>query len=136
MALASFGAAAEPPGEGLGERYAVRTSKPYQAVLLDAAYAIAEQNFRITSRNTIGEAIAERHGRAYPGHTVFEFCNLQYARRLLDIDDRYLLFMPCRLAISEHEGGAVVATYLLPEEHAAAAEVNGILKAIVQGAAQ
>lgn len=135
--LFSWGAhGAEPAHGALGERYAVRTSKPYQDVVADAAYAMAEHNFRITGRNTIGEAIAERLDRSYPGHTVLEFCNLQYAQRLLDVDSHYLLFMPCRLAISEQRGEVIVATYLLPEEEAAAKEVNAILKAIVQSAAE
>lgn len=124
---------AEPAG--LGERYALTTSKPYEGVVLDAEYAITEHNFRLTGRNRIGEAIAERGGR-YPGHTVLEFCNLEYARRLLDVHSRYLLYMPCRLAISQDAEGTTVATYLLPEDEPAAREVNAILKAIVRAAAE
>lgn len=133
LVLMGWGAdVAAESGGALGERYAVRTSKPFDAVLQDAGYAIAEQNFRITGRNEIGRAIGERQGKAFPRHAVVEFCNLEYARRLLKVDAEYLLYMPCRLAISEAGGSVIIATYLLPETEPAARDVNAILKTIVQ----
>lgn len=132
--LVLIGWGADAPAEdggALGQRYAVRTSKPFDAVLQDAGYAVAEQNFRLTGRNAIGHAIGERRGGGFPRHTVMEFCNLEYARRLLEVDAEYLLYMPCRLAISEAGDKVIIATYLLPETEPAAREVNAILKTIV-----
>ena len=118
-----------------GIRYRVEVDKPFDTVLEDIEFAITEHNFRITGDNTVGEVIAKRHGEPFPRSTIIHFCNLEYARELLLIDVDYLLHMPCKIAVSQQGGRVIVETLLLPEDNpqaaALSAEINAILKAIV-----
>ena len=126
-------ACSAPPGQDRAPRYTVTTSKPFEEVLADLEFAIGEHNFRLTGRDSIGAAIAERDASAFPSATVVHFCNLEYARRLLELDPRYLLHMPCRIALYEQAGRVTIEARLLPESDPAAvsARVNAILRAIV-----
>ncbi len=112
------------------------TAKPYAAVIADAEYAIADHNFRITGRNTVGAAIAERDKIDFPQHTVLQFCNLEFARRLLQADSNYVRYMPCHLYVYERDGKVVIGTPQLPAAHPAAREVNATLQAIVNYASE
>jgi uncharacterized protein (DUF302 family) len=133
--LVVFGLAAcsAPPWQDRAPRYTVSTSKPFEEVLADLEFAIGEHNFPMTGRDSIGAAIAERNAIAFPSATVLHFCNLEYARQLLELDPRYLLHMPCRIALYEQAGRVTIEARLLPESdpEAVSARVNNILRAIV-----
>lgn len=118
------------------ERYRVEIDgSSFAEVVADIEFAIGEHNFRLTGHNAIGAALAEREGQPFPPGTVLHFCNLDYARQLLEIDPDYLLHMPCRVAISAQADKIIVETTLVPvlDARAAglAADVNAILRAIV-----
>lgn len=137
-------AALEPPGAratpACGDSWYQRTAKrSFSNIVQDAEFAITDHNFRITARDHIGSAIAERHQERFPRAEVIFFCNLEYARRLLQTAPDFLLYMPCKIALREADGQVVIATWLLPENNAAALipsrEVNEVLRAIVDYAA-
>jgi uncharacterized protein (DUF302 family) len=121
-------------------RYRVVTHRPYADVLDDINFAISQHNFRITGGNHIGGAIGERLGKPFPQSEIIHFCNLEYAHRLLEAAPDYLLHMPCKVVVYEHHGEVVIETQLLPENDPALGslgiEINGILRAIVDYAAQ
>jgi uncharacterized protein (DUF302 family) len=48
------------------------------------------------------------------------FCNLEYARRVIEIDPTLILYMPCRIAVFEHNNRVHVASLLLPVDTSAA----------------
>lgn len=121
-----------------GPRYRVEADKPFDEVLDDLKVAISEHNFRLTGENRIGGAIARRGHAPFPHATVLHFCNLEYARRLLQIDPATLLHMPCRVTAYEKRGGVIVSTPLLPQDdphtREISREINRILRAIVDEA--
>ena len=122
------------------ERYTLRTQKPFAEVLEDLEFAIGEENFRLTGRAQIGAAIAERHGNDFPEAIVVHFCNLEYARALLQADANNLLYMPCRVSLRQQEAQVIVDAWLLPEDTGDALalrrEVNEVLRRIVRFAAR
>lgn len=139
LVLLSLAACSPPPAQDRAPRYTAHTSKPFADVLADLEFAIGEHNFRLTGRDTIGAAIAERNAIAFDAATVLHFCNLEYARQLLEADPHYLLHMPCRIALYERAGRITVEARLLPEGDPAPllnTRINGILKAIVSDAAE
>ena len=139
LILVSLAACGPPPAQDRAPRYTAHTSKPFEEVLADLEFAIGEHNFRLTGRDRIGAAIAERNASAFPPATVLHFCNLEYARQLLEVDPRYLLHMPCRIALYEHADRVTVVARLLPDDGPApllSNRVNDILKAIVSDAAE
>jgi uncharacterized protein (DUF302 family) len=113
------------------------TNKSFQAVIEELDFAITEHNFRITGRNVIGEAIRKRGHPGFPLVEVVHFCNLEYARKFIELDPHFILEMPCRIAVYQDHGKVVLATMLLPENSAdprlndLARKVNGILRDIV-----
>lgn len=124
-------------GEKLHE---ATTAKPFELVVADAEFAIAEHNFRITSRNDLGSGIGGRAAIPFPQSVILQFCSLDYAQRLLELDPKYIRAMPCRVFVYERDGQVVVESPLLAEDDTRggriAAEVNGILRAIVAYAAE
>ena len=109
---------ATPRSDALIER--ARTDKAFDDVVFELEFAITERNFRITGRNTIGKGLRERGYDDFPDVEVIHFCNLEYAREVLEIDPGY------------------VSLILLPEDHADARinafarRMNAILREIVE----
>ena len=121
-------------------RYTLHTSNSFDDVLTDLEFAIGEQNFRVTGRNTIGAAITERGAFDLPAATVLHFCNLEYARQILQVAPQYLLHMPCRIAVYQQDGKVTVEARLLPENDPAvrplSQKINRILETIVSSAVE
>lgn len=125
-------AAANPAGQQLYRR---RSRYTLDEVLLDVDTAITNHNYRITGRNRIGTEIAERLGEPFPAADVIQFCNLEYARRLLEIDPGFIVYMPCQIAVYQTDDGVMVGTWLLPPQPAPAdtiiERINTLLRGIV-----
>ena len=111
--LSAAWAAAAGPAILRGE-----TGKSFDDVVQEADFAITERNFRITGRNTIGKGLRERGYKDFPDVEVIHFCNLEYAREVLELDPGYVAQMPCRMTVHVEHGKTIVSMILLPEDHA------------------
>lgn len=141
IAAISVSACSSPPeplardSEALIER--AHTDKQFADVVFELEFAITERNFRITGRNTIGKGLRERGYDDFPDVEVIHFCNLEYAREVLEIDPGYVAQMPCRITVHSVPDGTIVSLILLPEDHANekvnafARRMNAILRDIV-----
>lgn len=112
------------------------TDKEFDDVIEDLLIVIAENNFRLNQHARIGKAIARRNNISFPRATVLHFCNLNYARQLLEIAPDYLLRMPCRVSIwPKNEKSTIIEVWLLPEDDERTVEfakkINAILINIV-----
>lgn len=131
-------AALTPPGI-----YQAETgTKPYADVLAELELAITERNFRITGHNKIGSVIREREHIPFPDYDTLQFCNLTYAREMLEISPEAVVFMPCNITVRSERGKVVVTSHLLPTDggnarmNAFAARMNEQLKQIVDFAVE
>lgn len=122
--------------------YTQETDKEFDDIVEDMLVAIGEHNFRLTGHSRIGKSIAERNKSAFPLATVIHFCNLDYAKQLLEIAPDYLLRMPCRASIKQKiqgTNGSIIQVWLLPEDDERtkkfAKKINGILIDIVNASA-
>lgn len=124
------------PSMALIETY--KTKKPFEDVVFELDFAITERNYRITGRNTIGKGIRDRGYEDFPDVEVIHFCNLEYAREVLELDPGFVAQMPCRITIHEQDGGSVISLILLPQDHPEprvnefSRRMNGILREIVE----
>lgn len=109
-------AAVATGGDDLIDRY--RTPKPFPDVVFELDFAITEQNFRITGRNTIGKGLRDRGYENFPDVEVIHFCSLELAREVLLIDPGYVAQMPCRITVHEDGDTTVVSVVRLPLDHA------------------
>lgn len=94
------------------------TDKSFEDVVQELEFAITEQNFRITGRNTVGKGLRDRGYQDYPDIEVIHFCSLDIAKEVLDIDPGYVAQMPCRLTVHEENDQVVVSLIKLPIDHA------------------
>lgn len=114
--------------------YQKATQKNFATVIDDLLFAISQNNFRLTERSDIGEAIGKREEKSFPKVTVLHICNLTYAQALLEKHIASPLHMPCRISIREEQGKVVIETLLLPDnpdQQALISEINQILQDIV-----
>tara|TARA_R110002049_G_scaffold121625_3_gene276428 strand:+ start:254 stop:718 length:465 start_codon:yes stop_codon:yes gene_type:complete len=106
--------------------------------LLNLDLAISEHNYRIIHRSQIGQAIRDRGDKDYPLSTITNFCNITYAKEMIEINYELINEMPCTIAVQEvAEQGIIVSTRLM-DEHTAnqkqnefALKINNNLKSIV-----
>ncbi len=121
-------------------RFTASTPKPFDEVVEDLKFAITEYNFRITGHHRIGKAIAEREQKPFRRASVFHFCNLEYARKILEVRPSYIVHMPCRITVYEEQQDVIVDANLLPLTDSRLndinTKVNDILKAIVNDAVE
>lgn len=105
------GCASRPPSF-----YEAATVKPYADVMAELELAITEHNFRITGHNHIGSVIRQRDNIDFPDYDTLQFCNLTYARQILEISPAAVIHMPCNIAVRAEGGKVVVTTHLLPTD--------------------
>jgi len=110
----------------------------YEDTLQNLDIAISEHNYRIIHRSNIGQAIRDRGDKNYPLSTVISFCNISYAREMMDINSDLINDMPCIVTVREEKNSVVVGTKLMIEDTANSAQnefavrINSNLKSIIE----
>ncbi len=95
-----------------------RTS-PYSFddTLLNLDIAISEQNYRIIHRSHIGQAVRDRGDDDFPLATITNFCNITYAKEMMQINPQLINEMPCFISVRQSgSDGVVVSTKLMDED--------------------
>lgn len=121
--------------------YEEHTKKSFADVIQDSEFAITENNFRITGRLHIGDAIQKRGNADFPNNEVILFCNLTLGEEMLKIEPRYINYCPYKITATETKGEVVIGTRLLPvktdntEMNKIAKKINKILRSMVEYAA-
>lgn len=95
--------------------YTARTDKNFSDVVEDVEFAITERNYRIVNTLKIGKAIQERGYSEFPQNTVILFCNLSFARSMLEIEPDYLNHCPARISVRETRDNVLIGGHLFPE---------------------
>jgi len=96
--------------------YQVDTDKAFEEVLDDTIFAITERNFRITSHLHIGKAIRDRNNPGFPEYEVLLYCNLVYAKKMLDLDPDMINSCPGRITIRQSDDRIIITAPLWPEQ--------------------
>ncbi len=117
--------------------YQQRSPYNYDDTVLNLDIAISEHNYRIIHRSQIGQAIRQRGEKAYPLSVVVNFCNITYAKEMLDINPALINDMPCTITVRQDKGDVIVGTRLMNEQspnarqNAFAKRINDDLRAII-----
>jgi len=110
----------------------------YEDTLQNLDIAISEHNYRIIHRSNIGQAIRDRGDKDYPLSTVISFCNITYAKEMMDINSDLINDMPCIVTVREEVEGVIVGTKLMkinpdePLQNDFAKRINKNLKSIIE----
>jgi uncharacterized protein (DUF302 family) len=121
--------------------YEKRTKKIFADVIQDSEFAITENNFRITNRLHIGEAIQKRGNANFPQNEVILFCKLTLVEEMLIIEPLYINYCPYKITATEVGKKIIIGTRLLPEKTGnkkmdkIAKKINNILRSVVDYAA-
>jgi uncharacterized protein (DUF302 family) len=110
----------------------------FQDTILNLDIAISEYNYRIIHRSHIGQAVRDRGDEDFPLSTITSFCNITYAKEMMEINPLLINDMPCNIAVRETgEGSVIIGTRLMqeavpdPAQKAFAEKINANLKSII-----
>ena len=94
--------------------YQLTTEKAFEEVLDDTIFAITERNFRITGHLHIGKGIRDRKNPDFPDYEVLLYCNLVYAKKMLDLDPEIINSCPGRITVRQHNEKVIITAPLWP----------------------
>ena len=110
----------------------------FEDTLQNLDIAISEHNYRIIHRSNIGQAIRDRGDELYPLSTVISFCNITYAKEMMEINSDLINDMPCIITVREDTQGTIIGTRLMSEnsnnldQTNFSKRINANLKSIIQ----
>ena len=88
----------------------------FEDTLLNLDIAISEQNYRIIHRSHIGQAIRDRGDTDFPLATITNFCNITYAKEMMEINPQLINEMPCNISVRQSNSGQVIISTELMDE--------------------
>jgi uncharacterized protein (DUF302 family) len=94
--------------------YQLTTEKAFEEVLDDTIFAITERNFRITGHLHIGKGIRDRKNPDFPDYEVLLYCNLVYAKKMLDLDPEIINSCPGRITVRQDNEKVIITAPLWP----------------------
>jgi uncharacterized protein (DUF302 family) len=94
--------------------YQLTTEKLLEEVLDDTIFAITERNFRITGHLHIGKGIRDRKNPDFPDYEVLLYCNLAYAKKMLELDTEMINSCPGRITVRQDDEKVVITAPLWP----------------------
>lgn len=93
--------------------YQQNSDYDFEDTLSNLDIAISEHNYRIIHRSKIGQAVRDRGDKDYPLSIVISFCNITYAKEMMDINSELINDMPCIVTVREDVQGVIVGTKLM-----------------------
>ena len=118
--------------------YQQYSSYSFEDTLLNLDIAISENNYRIIHRSHIGQAVRDRGEKDFPLSTITSFCNITYAKEMMEINPELINDMPCNVSVRENKIGVIVSTKLMNDntrnqrQNEFAKRVNNNLKTIIE----
>ncbi len=110
----------------------------FEETLLNLDLAISEHNYRIIHRSDIGQAVRDRGEKDFPLSTITNFCNITYAKEMIEINANLINEMPCTIAVREETNKGIVVSSRLMDEYTSneqqnqfAIKINSNLKSII-----
>lgn len=110
----------------------------FEDTLLNLDIAISEHNYRIIHRSDIGQAVRDRGQKDFPLSSIINFCNITYAKEMMEINPDLINDMPCTIAVREQGNIVIVSTKLMnadTDNHTQnkfALKINNNLKSIIE----
>lgn len=135
LVSAFFISACQP--EAKSRIYEKESPYSFEDTILNLDIAISEYNYRIIHRSHIGQAVRDRGDTDFPLSTITSFCNITYAKEMMQINPKLINDMPCNIGVRQDAGKVIVGTKLMqeavadPAQQAFAKKINANLKGII-----
>jgi uncharacterized protein (DUF302 family) len=123
----------------------IESRKPMDRVAKDLEDAVARHHFGVLGVHDLKAAMAKKGVDFGPDCLVFEICNPQQAKKVLEANLEISTALPCRISLYEESGvrklatikpTALIGLYSTPGLMAVAQEVEATLDAIMAEAAR
>ncbi len=137
LAVSSF----QAPAQSI-EIYTQETGKSMKQVMSDAEFAITDRNFRVVNKLHVGKAIRESGHPHFPDFNIILFCNVNYARKMLQLDPDMINFCPGRIAMRQQNNKVVITAPLFPDRtdnkalNKITSQINALIRQMVDCAAK
>jgi len=122
----------------------VDSNKPFEQAAADLEAAVKRHNFGVLHIHDIGQTLRSKGQDFTEQCRVFEVCNPQQAQRVLSVDLRLNMALPCRISVYTEQGKtrigmippAAVLSTLSPDPalQGIAAEVGRALQTMIDEA--
>jgi uncharacterized protein (DUF302 family) len=123
----------------------VESAKPLETVAADLAQAVVNHKFGVLGVHDLKQTMARKGVEFGRECRIFEVCNPQQAKRVLEANLEISTALPCRISVYE-EGGrtrlatikptAMLSLYPNPELKHVAEEVEAVIEQIMAEAAR
>lgn len=84
--------------------YVVDTEKSFEQAAADLEKAVADNQFGVLHIHDLGNTMRNKGVEFTEECKVFEVCNPQYASKVLAIDMKINMALPCRISVFTEEG--------------------------------
>ncbi|MFT7413986.1 MAG: hypothetical protein ACI9FO_000641 [Methylophagaceae bacterium] len=118
--------------------YQLNSEYSFEDTLMNLDLAISEYNYRIIHRSHIGQAVRDRGEKNFPLSVITNFCNITYAKEMLEINSDLINEMPCAIAVREEASKGIIVSTKLMNVHSSndkqnefALKINDNLKSII-----
>lgn len=102
---------------GSSDVYEKSTEKSLQNILEDIEFAVTERNLRIVHQLHIGQGIRARGYEDTPDYEVILYCDLTFARTMLELAPEMVNACPGRISVRQTGSSYIVSAVLWPEDH-------------------
>lgn len=102
---------------GSTDSYERESSKTLQGILEDLEFAVTERNLRIVNQLHIGQGIRQRGHERFPEYEIILYCNLEFARKILELSPSLVNTCPGRITVRQNGGKYVISAVLWPEDN-------------------
>lgn len=109
--------------------YIVETEKSFEQASVDLDEAVKQNGFGVLHIHNLGETLRSKGISFEENCKVFEVCNPQQANKVLSVDMRLNMALPCRISVYT-EKGKVKLGYIKPVEMLSALSTDTSLRAI------
>ena len=97
--------------------YEKTSDKPLGEILEDIEFALTERNLRVLNKLHIGTGIQSRGYEDYPDYEIILYCNLEFARKMLDYTSELINSCPGKITVRENNDNYLITATLWPEDN-------------------
>jgi uncharacterized protein (DUF302 family) len=117
-------------------------SRSFEQAVTDVTLALKEKGFGIITEIDVTKTFKDKLEADFRPYRILGACNPKFAYKVLNLEDKVGIMLPCNVIVQQHDDGTVEVTAVDPEAamqgihnkeiEKFACEVGGILQEIIE----
>jgi uncharacterized protein (DUF302 family) len=117
-------------------------NRSFEQAITDVTLALKEKGFGIITEIDVKQTFKTKLDKVFRPYRILGACNPTFAYKVLNMEDKVGLMLPCNVIVQQHDDGTVEVTAVDPEVAMAAiknkelekfsCEVGGILQEVIE----